>query len=116
MVDEILFFLLLLLENVKQRTKFSFYTLDVQLKPTKEPPKILHKLKGRNYSFPEQTWRRSGSCPEGTIPIRRKPTSADDEAAKRSLPFFSYAHPTDAAIKDEGKGKLEVSHPNYLEQ
>jgi len=30
--------------------------------------------------------------------------------------FFSYAHPTDAAIKDEGKGKLEVSHPNYLEQ
>jgi hypothetical protein len=89
--------------------------MDVQLKPDKEPPKILHKLKGRNYSVPEQTWRRSGSCPEGTVPIRRTPTTADSEAAKHSLRFFSYAHPTDVTIQDEGKGKLEVSpSPEHL--
>ncbi|KAL6640478.1 hypothetical protein ACP70R_021601 [Stipagrostis hirtigluma subsp. patula] len=82
----------------------------IQLKPTMEPPKILHKIEGRNYSFPEQTWRRSGSCPEGTIPIRRKPTSADDEIANRTLPFFSYGRPTRETTQEDGKaGKLEIA-------
>lgn len=65
---------------------------------------------GRNYNFPEQTWRRSGSCPEGTIPVRRKPVSTDDDIANRTLPFFSYTRPaSDIIIQDEGTGKLEVS-------
>ncbi|XBH72730.1 hypothetical protein VPH35_099961 [Triticum aestivum] len=81
----------------------------IQLKPTEEPPKVVYKLKGRNYSLPEQTWRRSGSCPEGTIPIPRKPIGVDGDVANRSLPFFSYAHPTDMSIQDEGNGKLEIA-------
>ncbi|XP_044984886.1 uncharacterized protein LOC123452309 [Hordeum vulgare subsp. vulgare] len=81
----------------------------IQFKPTKEPPKIVHKLKGRNYSLPEQTWRRSGSCPEGTIPIRRKPIAIDDDVANRSLRFFSYVHPTDESVQDEGNGKVEIA-------
>lgn len=77
------------------------------------PPKIGHKLMRRNNNFPEQTWRRNGSCPEGTIPIRKKkPTSIHDEIANRTIFFFSYtAHPSDDKIitKDEGIGKIEVS-------
>ncbi|TVU50719.1 hypothetical protein EJB05_02106, partial [Eragrostis curvula] len=81
----------------------------IQLKPDMEPPKILDKLRGRNYSFPKQTWQRSGSCPEGTIPILRKPTGAGDDIANRTIPLSPYGRPTNANIQDEGNGKLEIA-------
>lgn len=78
-----------------------------------KPPKILHKLMetGRNYSFPKQTWRRSGSCPQGTIPIRRIPTGPGNEIANRTdPPFFSYGRPSPAVTNEkfQANGKLEV--------
>ena len=76
-------------ENEKHQVLLLYMPDDFQLKPTEEPPKVAYKVKGRNYSLPEQTWRRSGSCPEGTIPIPRKPISVDGDVANRSLPFFS---------------------------
>ncbi|KAL6618743.1 hypothetical protein ACP70R_033882 [Stipagrostis hirtigluma subsp. patula] len=76
-----------------------------------EPPKIKtlrNNLLGRNFSFPQQTWRRSGSCPEGTIPIRRRPTTAgaDDKIAN---PFPSHGRATATDEKAQADGKLEIA-------
>ncbi|TVU20240.1 hypothetical protein EJB05_36442 [Eragrostis curvula] len=65
----------------------------IQLKPTREPPKIHHKLLVTNESFHQQTWRKSGSCPEGTVPVRRQPTGFNAEVANRTRPFFTYGRP-----------------------
>ncbi|CAL5096353.1 unnamed protein product [Urochloa decumbens] len=67
--------------------------------------KTIEKL----YSFPKQTWRRSGSCPKGTIPIGRVPTGAAEEIANRTdLPFSSYRRRTVTNEKFQANGKLEV--------
>uniref|UniRef100_K3ZF08 Neprosin PEP catalytic domain-containing protein n=1 Tax=Setaria italica TaxID=4555 RepID=K3ZF08_SETIT len=92
--------------------------MKLQLEPTMKPPKILHKLMetGRNYSFPKQTWRRSGSCPQGTIPIRRIPTGPGNEIANRTdPPFFSYGRPSPAVTNEkfQANGKLEA-YPSVL--
>uniref|UniRef100_A0A0D9WLQ0 Neprosin PEP catalytic domain-containing protein n=1 Tax=Leersia perrieri TaxID=77586 RepID=A0A0D9WLQ0_9ORYZ len=39
-----------------------------------------------------QTWRKRGSCPAGTVPIRRPSTNADPAAAERARRAFSSGH------------------------
>jgi hypothetical protein len=77
-----------------------------------EHPKLLDRLAERNYRVPEQTWRRNGSCPDGTVPIRRMPANVNSEFAShsnRSFRLFGRPTATGETIKDEANGKEEVS-------
>ncbi|XP_006663787.1 uncharacterized protein LOC102717299 [Oryza brachyantha] len=71
----------------------------IQLKPSMGPPKIVEKMMAmrRNNSHmiaAEQTWQRSDSCPEGSIPVRRTPANAGATVANQTLAFFSsYGRP-----------------------
>uniref|UniRef100_A0A0D9XNR5 Neprosin PEP catalytic domain-containing protein n=1 Tax=Leersia perrieri TaxID=77586 RepID=A0A0D9XNR5_9ORYZ len=77
----------------------------IQLKPSVDPPKMMVSGRNNSHKFAvEQAWRRSGSCPEGSIPIRRTPASANATIANQTLPFFSlYGRPapTNITIQDE---------------
>lgn len=68
----------------------------------------------RNYKIPEQTWRRNGSCPDGTVPIRRMPANVNREVASTNHSFRLFGRPTGETVQDEANGKEEVSPLDFL--
>ncbi|XP_019051659.1 PREDICTED: uncharacterized protein LOC104588257 [Nelumbo nucifera] len=63
----------------------------IQMKPTYDPPTMRTTKQESSTKLVSQVWRRSGSCPQGTIPIRRirkinilKANSLEDYGRKRS--------------------------------
>ncbi|KAL6850172.1 hypothetical protein ACP4OV_020799 [Aristida adscensionis] len=85
---------------------------NVKLKQAREHRKLLDRFAERNYIVPEQAWRRNGSCPEGTIPIRRSVISSNGEAANHTAsPFRFSGHPnlTTGTLLDEAKTNVEIA-------
>ncbi|EPS67868.1 hypothetical protein M569_06912, partial [Genlisea aurea] len=59
----------------------------LQLEPTSYPEEVLRNDIGRGEEIMTQIWHRNGSCPEGTIPIRRRRRREEITMRGKKRPF-----------------------------
>jgi hypothetical protein len=95
----------------------------IAMQATKPPPRNMTAMAAaaaaaRLQARP-QTWQRHGSCPAGTVPIRRASPNANPEVVQRVLRASPFGRPGAGKVvlpesMDTKTGKVEVISLDHL--